>query len=949
MDQTKKRLLKRIGEYVSPDPQDLETAMARQEQLQAAGKRPLIGKLLVDAGAITKSELESAIDKQRLDRLRFSSVFKGISTEELMLISDFVSDVRVPAGDVFIRQDEHGDCFYIIVEGEVEVYRSGDYQEEISLFNLNSGESIGEMGYFSDGIRLASVRTLKNSQLLKIKYADLEAIFVAVPTLTRSFLRLITERLRRTNVRLEKSVIRGRESELSLESIYDMLDMTEILSLRSGIETQIERIVTTASKIMNAERATLFLLDRFSGELWSLVAEGLESREIRTQMGQGIAGWVAENDQMVNIVDAYSDPRFDDSHDTQMGFKTRNLLCGPLKNLQGEMLGVIQAINKKGGRFQEKDEVLFKAFAYQTAIAVENLELYRRLLADHEKMAIVFDVSAAVARTLNLDTLFVEIVERISKALNAERSTLFLVDSAKGELWSKVAQQSELTEIRIPLSEGLAGHVARTGEVLNIKHAYDDDRFLPLVDLQTGFKTETVLCAPIINRKGNIIGVTETMNKKSASFDTEDENLLKALSSQLSVALENAQLYERTVDMRNYLARVQDSITNSIVTLDSQRYIKTLNKAAEDWLRRTILDPQTVQIADVLGPKNQTTLDLIDRVYTTGRAVVDENVRMIMPWGKEHFMNINFVPLIGHKGEHQGQVLVFEDITSRKRMKGTLVRYMERDIVEKLLDDPSQQVLGGTRSKATIMFVDVRGYTGMTENLSAEQTVTFLNEYFSLMVDIIFQNKGVLDKYIGDAIMSVFGVPYVRKNDAVRAVIAALQMRVRLSEFNDSRLELGQQPVRIGIGIGTGEVISGNIGSERRMDFTVIGDSVNVASRIEKLNKFYGTDILIGESTQRELGDQFTTRLVDLVRVTGKQKPVKIYEVLGESDLALTQAQEDFARGLAYYQELSFDKAAGIFASCANSDYLCRLFLERCNHFMTAPPDEDWDGSWELA
>ncbi len=948
MDQKKKRLLKRIGEYVSSDPQDLKTAITRQEQLQAAGKRTLIGKLLVDAGAITNSELEKAVNKQRLDRLRFSSVFRGINIEELMMISDFVSDEHVPAGEVFIRQDEHGDCFYIIVEGEVEVYRSGDYQEEIPLFNLNSGESIGEMGYFSDGIRLASVRTLKDSQLLKIKYTDLEAIFVAVPSLTRSFLRLITERLRRTNVRLEKSVLKGRESELSLESIYDMLDMTEILSLRSGIETQIERIVTTASKIMNAERATLFLLDRFSGELWSLVAVGLESREIRIQMGQGIAGWVAENDQMVNIADAYSDPRFDDSHDIQMGFKTRNLLCGPLKNLQGEMVGVIQAINKIEGHFQEKDEILFKAFAYQTAIAVENLELYRRLLADHEKMAIIFDVSAAVARTLDLDTLFVEIVDRISKALNAERSTLFLIDPTSGELWSKVAQQSELTEIRIPISDGLAGHVARTGEVLNIRQAYNDDRFLPMVDQQTGFKTETVLCAPIINRQGDIIGVIETMNKKSASFDTEDENLLKALSSQISVALENAQLYERTVDMRNYLASVQDSITNSIVTLDNHRCIKTLNKAAEDWLRRTIQETQAVQISDVLGSSNQTINALIDRVYRSGHAVVDENIRMIMPWGKEHFMNINFVPLIGHKGEHQGLVLVFEDITSRKRMKGTLVRYMERDIVERLLDDPSQQVLGGTRSKATIMFADVRGYTGMTENLSAEQTVTFLNEYFSLMVDIIFQNKGVLDKYIGDAIMSVFGVPYVRKNDAVRAVKTALQMRDRLSEFNDARMELGKQAVQIGIGIGTGEVISGNIGSERRMDFTVIGDSVNVASRIEKLNKFYGTDILIGETTQQELGDQLTTRLVDLVRVKGKQKPVKIYEVLGDKDLALTQAQEDFARGLAYYQELSFDKAAGIFSSCANSDHLCRLFLERCNHFMTSPPDEDWDGSWEL-
>ena len=127
------------------------------------------------------------MSKQRLDRLRFSSVFKGISIEELMVISDFVADISVKAGENIIVQDDLGDCFYIIVHGEVMVYRTGDYEEEMPLFTLSTGESIGEMGYFSDGIRLASVRALVDTQLLKIKYADLEAIFVAVPSLTRQF------------------------------------------------------------------------------------------------------------------------------------------------------------------------------------------------------------------------------------------------------------------------------------------------------------------------------------------------------------------------------------------------------------------------------------------------------------------------------------------------------------------------------------------------------------------------------------------------------------------------------------------------------------------------------------------------------------------------------------------------------------------------------------------
>jgi len=938
--------LKRIGQYVTPDPERLRRAISRQQTMSQTGEKRLLGGLLVEDGAITESELKKAVLNQRLDRLRFCHVFRELTNEELMVIGEFATEVTITAGDIFISQDSMGDCFYVIVEGAVQIYRTGDYKEEILLFVLKAGESIGEMGYFSDGRRLASARAKSQTQLLKISYVDLDVIFTKVPSLSRNFLRLITERLRQTNYQLERSIIKSRESEISLKSLYEMLDMTEIMTLRSGIEGQIKRIVVTASKIMDAERATLFLLDRVSGELWSMVAEGLESREIRIQKGHGIAGWVAENDQMVNISDVYQDSRFDDSYDRRMGYKTRNILCGPLKNLKGELVGVIQVINKIGGDFGARDEALFKAFAYQTAIAVENLELYRRLLADHEKMSIIFDVLTSAARTLDLDTLFVKIVEKISTVLHAERSSLFLVDLETNELWSKVAQQAEMKEIRIPRAKGLAGYVSRSGRILNIADAYRDARFLPEVDERTGFKTRTVLCAPVINRSGEIIGVVEAINKKTGFFDREDETLLQALSSQLSVALENAQLYERTVDMKNYLASVQDSITNSIVALDDHYHIVTVNRAARDWYRRsTELGPKT-DIREIIGPENENILKLIDQVYASNRAVVDYDVRLAMPGGKEHFMNVNFVPLLDHKGERQGLVLAFEDITSRKRMKSTLVRYMEKDIVERLLDDPSRQSLGGTRSKATILFSDIRGYTGITENLTADETVSFLNEYFSLMVDIIFANKGVLDKYIGDAIMSVFGVPYAREDDALRAVLTAIQMQERLSAYNDQRMELGKTPIAIGVGICTGDVVSGNIGSERRVDYTVIGDGVNVASRIEKLNKYYRTGILISGTTHQELGEDVTTRLVDLVRVKGKTQPVQVYEVLGEKGHALTPAQEIFAKGMACYQKMDFAQAAECFEKGFQDDPLCRIFLERCRHLKDASPADDWDGVW---
>jgi len=397
--------------------------------------------------------------------------------------------------------------------------------------------------------------------------------------------------------------------------------------------------------------------------------------------------------------------------------------------------------------------------------------------------------------------------------------------------------------------------------------------------------------------------------------------------------------------MKNYLESIKESITNGIITLDNRYLVVTANGASESLFKLEAKEIVNRDIREILGKENENLIGHIDHVYTSNRSVVEYDVEAILSGKRKHSFNINFFPLTDYEGDYRGQVLIFDDMTHEKRIKGTLIRYMARDIVEKVLEDPNEQVLGGARGKATILFSDIRGFTGIAESVTGEQTVNFLNDYFTRMVDIIFQFKGVLDKYMGDSIMAVFGVPYVREDDAERAVSTALRMRSELVRFNKRRRP-GREDIRIGMGICTGEVISGNIGCEKRMDFTVIGDGVNIASRLEGLNKQYGTDILINDSTNEEIGEKFVTQLIDKVILEGRTKPVKVFHVLGEAGYRPTEAEKGFNKGIELYRKREFAKAIQQFEKASDIHPPSKVFLARCKYFLENPPEPEWNRVW---
>ncbi|MDF1536440.1 MAG: adenylate/guanylate cyclase domain-containing protein [bacterium] len=442
----------------------------------------------------------------------------------------------------------------------------------------------------------------------------------------------------------------------------------------------------------------------------------------------------------------------------------------------------------------------------------------------------------AISSELQLLPLLEKIMETTTDILEADRSTLFLYDGRTGELWSQVAQGEKINEIRFPSHLGIAGSVFTTGHTVNIPEAYDDPRFNPDVDTKTGYRTRSILCMPVINKKGITIGVVQVLNKKGGTFTREDERRLKAFSAQASISIENAQLFEEVLNMKNYNESMLGSLSNGVLTLGPDGRVVKVNTAAQRILRR----PERLLVGQVssalFSGANSWIHDRITRVRGSMEPDISVDAELEMPGEKFHSINLTVVPLISVKEEPIGTMLVIEDITKEKRLKGTMARYMTKEVAEKLIES-GEEMLGGTTQVASVLFSDIRSFTTRSEGMTASDVVTMLNEYFTVMVDIVFRYKGILDKYIGDAIMAVFGPPFASGEDADNSVRAAVGMMRGLADLNRSLRERGMKPLEIGIGINTEEILSGNIGSIRRMDYTVIGDGVNLAARLEGANK----------------------------------------------------------------------------------------------------------------
>ncbi|HUQ30226.1 MAG TPA: adenylate/guanylate cyclase domain-containing protein [Candidatus Paceibacterota bacterium] len=296
--------------------------------------------------------------------------------------------------------------------------------------------------------------------------------------------------------------------------------------------------------------------------------------------------------------------------------------------------------------------------------------------------------------------------------------------------------------------------------------------------------------------------------------------------------------------------------------------------------------------------------------------------------------------------------LSYEYISESKEkqfIRKSFQQYLSPAVVHELMQNPEKLALGGVKKRVTVLFSDIRSFTTISEGMSPEELTHFMNEYLSAMTDIILEHGGLVDKYIGDAIMAFWGAPIENPNQEQDAARAVLQMTKNLEELNQEWKSRGIPHIAIGVGLNTGDVVVGNMGSIKRFDYTVMGDEVNFASRLEGLTKKYGTTCLVSESTYQKIKDNtfFVTRELDTVRVKGKKESKKIYDVV-TNNLA-PNAITAFAQGRDVYTTGKWDEAIAHFKKALSygPDVTSEIFIERCEHLKANPP-EHWDGVYDF-
>jgi len=333
-------------------------------------------------------------------------------------------------------------------------------------------------------------------------------------------------------------------------------------------------------------------------------------------------------------------------------------------------------------------------------------------------------------------------------------------------------------------------------------------------------------------------------------------------------------------DIRQMSENIIQSITSGLMFIESKNYtIVKFNKAMENINGIPAEKAVGKRIEEVFSRFEGLPFDYFYHIMKSYGRLERTKFRLVDNC-EVVYRYIKGDTYFNQQGEPAGYIIIVDDATETEFIKDSFSKYVARQVVEKILTEKGQLKLHGERQCVTVLFADVRGFSNLVERMEPEDVVALLNKYFNMAVDVIFKHEGMLDKFIGDNVMAVFGAPIKGKDDVEKAVRAAIEIQSGIWNFNNTRRANGEESFSVGIGINTGEAVVGNIGSEKRMDYTVIGDTVNIADRIQVTA--FGGEILISSTTYEQVKDKFSCKALRPIMVKGRTKPIHIFRVIGE-------------------------------------------------------------------
>jgi PAS domain S-box-containing protein len=527
---------------------------------------------------------------------------------------------------------------------------------------------------------------------------------------------------------------------------------------------------------------------------------------------------------------------------------------------------------QKMGRRMPQIESLFKSA--QAELAAEEKE--------HGQLTALYEVSQVVNSTLDLSEVLNIVMDTIISLTEAERGFLMLLDEETGELDFKVARNMDretLAGSSFEISRTIVNRVAVEGEPILTTNAQADPRFSAQASV-VSYSLRSILCVPL-KVKDKVTGVIYADNRIKAGLFTErDRDLLAAFADQAAMAIENARLFESVVISKNLMDNVFASIASGVITTDVMDKITLFNRAAASILGVPAEQSIGASYHDVLPALEESLQPLVEEVKVKEQEYIAYEIEPELPHRGTMSLSMNLSPLKDAQEETLGVAIVIDDLTEKKRFereRSMVKRYLPSELVDRLADLKELR-LGGTRQLTTTFFADIRGFTTYSEQHDPEHVVEVLNNYFSMAAKIIRANKGIVDKYLGDAVMAHFGTPLRPIADhALQAVRTAWAIKQKMDEYHKSVPPADR--LSFGMGVNTGEAVVGNVGGEDQMEYTPIGDAVNLAKRLQESAK--PGQILISQSTYEEVKDHVKVNTLQPIQVKGRTAFEQVYELVG--------------------------------------------------------------------